>query len=39
MAEMLNGFNTGWIAYEKGEADTRHGATPLDAVLSELIRR
>jgi NAD(P)H dehydrogenase (quinone) len=39
MAEMLNGFNTGWIAYEKGEAETRHCATPLDAVLAELIRR
>jgi NAD(P)H dehydrogenase (quinone) len=38
MAEMLNGFNTGWIAYEKGDEDTRHGATPLDAVLAELIR-
>jgi uncharacterized protein YbjT (DUF2867 family) len=39
MAEMLNGFNTGWIAYEKGEAETAHCATPLEAVLSELIRR
>jgi NAD(P)H dehydrogenase (quinone) len=39
MAEMLNSFNTGWIAYEKGEAQTTHGTTPLGAVLSELIRR
>jgi NAD(P)H dehydrogenase (quinone) len=39
MAEMLNGFNTGWIAYEKGETETTHCATPLEAVLSELIRR
>jgi NAD(P)H dehydrogenase (quinone) len=39
MAEMLNGFNTGWIAYEKGEAETTHCATPLEAVLSELTRR
>ncbi len=33
MAEMLNGFNTGWISYEGSEADTIHGATPLEAVL------
>jgi NAD(P)H dehydrogenase (quinone) len=39
MAEMLQGFNTGWIAYEKGEADTTHGATPLEAVLSKRSRR
>jgi hypothetical protein len=39
MAEMLNGFNTGWIAYEKGEAETTHCATPLESALSELIRR
>jgi NAD(P)H dehydrogenase (quinone) len=39
MVEMLNSFNTGWVAYEKGETETTHCATPLDAVLSELIRR
>ena len=39
MVDMLNGFNTGWIAYEKGEAETTHCTTSLDAVLSELIRR
>jgi NAD(P)H dehydrogenase (quinone) len=36
MAEMLNGFNTGWIAYEKGDADTTHSAMPLETVLSKL---
>jgi NAD(P)H dehydrogenase (quinone) len=39
MAEMLQGFNTGWIAYEKGEADTAHGTTPLETVLSKPSRR
>jgi NAD(P)H dehydrogenase (quinone) len=38
MAEMLNGFNGGWIAYEKSEAETARGATPLEAVLAELAR-
>jgi NAD(P)H dehydrogenase (quinone) len=38
MAEMLNGFNTGWITYENSEADTMHGATTLEAVLAELAR-
>jgi len=39
MAEMLQGFNTGWIAYEKGEADTARGTTPLETVLSKPSRR
>jgi NAD(P)H dehydrogenase (quinone) len=39
MTEMLHGFNTEWISYEKDEAETTHRATPLEAVLSELIRR
>jgi NAD(P)H dehydrogenase (quinone) len=38
MTEMLNAFNTGWIMYEKGEAETTHSATPLEAVLSQMIR-
>jgi NAD(P)H dehydrogenase (quinone) len=39
MTEMLNGFNSGWIAYEKSETETIHGATALEAVLAELARR
>jgi len=36
MAEMLNGFNSGWIAYEESEAEIVQGATPLEAVLAKL---
>lgn len=36
MAEMLNGFNQGWIVYEKSEDQITHGPTPLDTVLSNL---
>jgi NAD(P)H dehydrogenase (quinone) len=36
MAEMLEGFNSGWIAYERSDAEITRGATPLDAVLAAL---
>ncbi len=39
MAEMLNGFNSGWIAYEKSDDQTTHGATTLEAVLSKLVSK
>ncbi len=36
MAEMLQGFNSGVIAYENAWADTVHGVTPLETVLTAL---
>jgi NAD(P)H dehydrogenase (quinone) len=35
-ARMLDGFNEGWIAFEGGP---RHGATPIGAVLRQLVAR
>jgi uncharacterized protein YbjT (DUF2867 family) len=34
---MLDGFNEGWITFERGEAGTRKGSTTLESVLKELI--
>jgi uncharacterized protein YbjT (DUF2867 family) len=34
---MLDGFNEGWIEFSGGYAGTRKGATPLEAVLRELV--
>jgi NAD(P)H dehydrogenase (quinone) len=39
MSEMLEGFNSGWIAYESPEAQTAHGSTHLEAVFSQFIRQ
>lgn len=36
-AQMLDGFNEGWITFESGAV--RRGATALDTVIDELIRR
>jgi len=38
MAEMLNGFNTGWIAFEH-LAETMSGGTSLETVLARLISK
>jgi len=35
--QMLDGFNEGWIEFERGEAGSRKGQVPLEAVLKELI--
>jgi uncharacterized protein YbjT (DUF2867 family) len=37
-AELLDGFNSGWIEFEKPEA-TVHGTTPLRAVLANLVEQ
>ena len=37
-AELLDGFNSGWIEFEKPEA-TVHGTTPLGAVLANLVEQ
>jgi NAD(P)H dehydrogenase (quinone) len=34
---MLDGFNEGWIDFEGGEAGTRKGVVPLEAVLKRLL--
>lgn len=34
---MLDGFNEGWIEFERGIAGSRKGATGLEAVLQPLI--
>ena len=34
---MLDGFNEGWIDFESGEAGTRKGVVPLEAVLKKLV--
>lgn len=36
---MLEGFNEGWIDFEGGQAATRKGTQPLDAVLALLAAR
>jgi NAD(P)H dehydrogenase (quinone) len=36
---MLDGFNEGWIEFERGAAGSRKGATPLEIVLQSLIKR
>lgn len=37
--QMLEGFNEGWIDFEGGQAATRKGTQPLDAVLALLAAR
>jgi len=34
---MLDGFNEGWIEFERGEAGSRKGNTALETVLKSLI--
>jgi hypothetical protein len=34
---MLDGFNEGWIDFERGAAKARQGQIPLEAVLRELV--
>lgn len=36
---MLDGFNQGWIEFEGGEAQSRKGSIPLEAVLGTLVER
>ena len=38
-AQMLDGFNAGWIEFEAGERGSRKGTTPFEAVLKELVAR
>jgi len=36
---MLDGFNEGWIEFERGEAGSRKGSGTLESVLKVLIER
>jgi hypothetical protein len=36
---MLDGFNEGWIEFERGIASSNKGATSLETVLQSLINR
>ncbi len=35
-AQMIDGFNEGWIEFESGEAGSMKGRTPIEAVLRDL---
>jgi hypothetical protein len=35
---MLDGFNEGWIVFERGESDSMKGKVTLETVLRELIQ-
>ena len=37
--QMLDGFNEGWIEFERGEAGSRKGSVTLESVLKVLIER
>jgi NAD(P)H dehydrogenase (quinone) len=37
--QMLDGFNEGWIEFERGEAGSQKGKTALETVLRSLIER
>ena len=37
--QMLDGFNEGWIEFEKGEQSSRKGHTELMTVLKQLVAR
>ncbi|WP_276326986.1 NmrA family NAD(P)-binding protein [Archangium gephyra] len=37
--QMLDGFNEGWIEFERGEAGSLKGTVPLETVLKELVAR
>jgi uncharacterized protein YbjT (DUF2867 family) len=36
---MIDGFNEGWIDFERNGTESRHGTTSLDAVLRELVEK
>ena len=36
---MLDGFNEGWIEFDRGESSSRKGSVTLESVLRELIER
>ncbi len=36
-AQMIDGFNEGWIEFEGGEAGSAKGSTPIEAVLRDLV--
>ena len=36
-AQMLDGFNEGWIEFENGEQSSRKGRTELKTVLKQLL--
>jgi hypothetical protein len=36
---MLDGFNEGWIEFERGETGSIKGAVPLETVVGELVGR
>jgi len=38
-AQMIDGFNEGWIEFEGGEVGSRKGDTPIEAVLRDLVAR
>jgi uncharacterized protein YbjT (DUF2867 family) len=38
-AQMLDGFNQGWIEFENGEQNSRKGHTELETVLKQLVTR
>lgn len=38
-AQMLDGFNAGWIEFEGGERGSRKGSVAVEAVLAELVAR
>jgi NAD(P)H dehydrogenase (quinone) len=38
-AQMLDGFNEGWIEFENGEQNSRKGHTALKTVLKQLVAR
>ncbi|MGO4325498.1 NmrA family NAD(P)-binding protein [Cupriavidus sp. 2TAF22] len=38
-AQMLDGFNAGWIDFEAAQADTRKGTVPLQTVLAAMVER
>jgi NAD(P)H dehydrogenase (quinone) len=39
MAEMLNGFNTGWIVFERPATETTRGGTSLETALAGMISK
>ena len=38
-AQMIDGFNEGWIRFESDDAHVRKGSTSLDTVIAELVAR
>ena len=38
-AQMLDGFNAGWIDFEYGEAKSTKGTIDVEAVLRALVQR